>query len=49
MEKKVLHVAAAVIRRGGKVLLSTRPAEKPPAGLEVAGVRTLRDAIQLLR
>ena len=37
MEKKVLHVAAAVIRRGGKVLLSTRPAEKPPAGLECPG------------
>ena len=30
-------VAAAVIRRGGKVLLALRPSDKPPAGLEFPG------------
>ena len=35
--KRVLNVAAAVIRREGMVLLSTRPAGKPPAGLEFPG------------
>ncbi|MDR0932185.1 MAG: NUDIX domain-containing protein [Victivallales bacterium] len=35
--KKVLHVGAAVIRRDCRVLLSTRPVEKPPAGLEFPG------------
>ena len=35
--KKILHVAAAVIRRNGRVLLSTRPEGKPPAGLEFPG------------
>lgn len=37
MEKKILYVAVAVIRRNGKVLLSTRPEGKPPAGLEFPG------------
>lgn len=37
MGKKVLHVAAAVIRRNGHVLLATRPEGKPPAGLEFPG------------
>lgn len=35
--KKRLTVAAVVIRRNGKVLLSTRPADKPPAGREFPG------------
>lgn len=35
--KRTLVVAAAVIRRNGKVLLATRPADKPPAGLEFPG------------
>lgn len=30
-------VVAAVIRRGGKVLLASRPADKPPAGWEFPG------------
>ena len=32
-----IHVAAAVIRRAGKVLLASRPAGKPPAGWEFPG------------
>ena len=32
-----VQVAAAVIRRGGKVLLASRPADKPPAGWEFPG------------
>lgn len=35
--KKRLTVAAVVIRRSGKVLLATRPADKPPAGREFPG------------
>ena len=35
--KKHLTVAAVVIRRNGKVLLTTRPADKPPAGREFPG------------
>ena len=32
-----VQVVAAVIRRGGKVLLASRPADKPPAGWEFPG------------
>ena len=32
-----IPVVAAVIRRGGKVLLASRPADKPPAGWEFPG------------
>lgn len=32
-----VQVAAAVIRRGGKVLLASRPTDKPPAGWEFPG------------
>ena len=32
-----IHVAAAVIREAGKVLLASRPAGKPPAGWEFPG------------
>ena len=35
--KKILTVAAVVIRRRGKVLLATRPEGKPPAGREFPG------------
>lgn len=35
--KKTVEVAAAVIRRNGRVLLSTRPEGKPPAGHEFPG------------
>ncbi len=35
--KKTIEVAAAVIRRAGRVLLSTRPEDKPPAGREFPG------------
>ena len=35
--KKAMEVAAAVIRRDGRVLLSTRPEDKPPAGREFPG------------
>ncbi len=35
--KTVMEVAAAVIRRGGRILLSSRPADKPPAGWEFPG------------
>ena len=35
--KKVLTVAAVVIRRRGMVLLATRPEGKPPAGREFPG------------
>ena len=35
--KKTIEVAAAVIRRDGRVLLSTRPEDKPPAGREFPG------------
>lgn len=35
--KKHLFVAAAVIRQNGRVLLSTRPAGKPPYGWEFPG------------
>ena len=33
----MIHVAAAVIIRDGKVLLASRPADKPPAGWEFPG------------
>ena len=36
MKDRIL-VSAAVIRRGGKVLLTSRPADKPPAGWEFPG------------
>ena len=32
-----IQVVAAVIRRGGKILLASRPADKPPAGWEFPG------------
>ena len=32
-----IPVVAAVIRRGGRVLLASRPADKPPAGWEFPG------------
>ena len=32
-----VQVVAAVIRRGGKVLLASRPADKPPFGWEFPG------------
>ena len=35
--KKTIHVAAAVIRQNGRILLSTRPEGKPPAGWEFPG------------
>lgn len=35
--KKTIEVAAAVIRRDDRVLLSTRPEDKPPAGREFPG------------
>ncbi len=34
---KVIEVAAAVIRKNGRVLLASRPPEKPPAGWEFPG------------
>ncbi|WP_288558751.1 NUDIX domain-containing protein [uncultured Victivallis sp.] len=34
---KIITVVAAVIRRGGKVLLASRPASKPPLGWEFPG------------
>lgn len=37
MNDGVIEVVAAVIRRGGKVLLASRPADKPPAGWEFPG------------
>ncbi len=51
MGKRRLEVAAAVIRRGGEVLLTTRPPGKPPAGLEFPGGKlelgeTLRQAVE---
>ena len=33
----MIHVAAAVIIQNGKVLLASRPADKPPAGWEFPG------------
>lgn len=33
----MIHVAAAVCIRSGKVLLASRPADKPPAGWEFPG------------
>ncbi len=35
--KKIVHVAAAVIRRKNQVLICSRPADKPPAGWEFPG------------
>ena len=35
--KDHIQVSAAVIRRGGRVLLTSRPAGKPPAGWEFPG------------
>ena len=32
-----LTIVAAVIRRGGKILLTSRPEDKPPYGLEFPG------------
>ena len=45
-----VQVVAAVIRRGGKVLLASRPADKPPAGWECPGGKiepgeTVREAL----
>ncbi|MBP5531668.1 MAG: NUDIX domain-containing protein [Lentisphaeria bacterium] len=37
MNGDVIEVVAAVIRRGGQVLLASRPADKPPAGWEFPG------------
>ena len=37
MNGDVIEVVAAVIRRGDKVLLASRPADKPPAGWEFPG------------
>lgn len=37
MSGDVIQVVAAVIRRGGKVLLASRPVDKPPAGWEFPG------------
>lgn len=37
MKDDVIEVVAAVIRRGSKVLLASRPADKPPAGWEFPG------------
>ena len=37
MKDGVIEVVAAVIRRGGKVLLASRPEDKPPAGWEFPG------------
>lgn len=37
MSGNVVQVVAAVIRRGGKVLLASRPANKPPCGWEFPG------------
>lgn len=34
---KIITVVAAVIRRGGKVLLASRPVSKPPLGWEFPG------------
>ena len=37
MTDGVIDVVAAVIRRGNKILLASRPADKPPAGWEFPG------------
>ena len=37
MNGGIIEVAAAVIRRGNKVLLASRPEDKPPAGWEFPG------------
>ena len=37
MNGGTIEVVAAVIRRGGRVLLASRPADKPPAGWEFPG------------
>ena len=37
MNQDVIEVVAAVIRRGNKVLLASRPDNKPPAGWEFPG------------
>ena len=37
MNGGAIEVVAAVIRRGGRVLLASRPADKPPAGWEFPG------------
>lgn len=34
---KIIEVVAAVIRRGDRVLLASRPADKPPTGWEFPG------------
>lgn len=34
---KVVHVAAAIIRRAGRILICSRPPGKPPAGWEFPG------------
>jgi len=38
----IIEVVAAVIRRGNKVLLASRPADKPPAGWEFPGGKVER-------
>ena len=37
MSGETIEVVAAVIRRGNKVLLASRPVDKPPAGWEFPG------------
>ena len=37
MNGETIEVVAAVIRRGNKVLLASRPVDKPPAGWEFPG------------
>ncbi len=37
MKKRVVKVVAAILRDGDNILLCTRPADKPPAGLEFPG------------
>lgn len=37
MDDGMIEVVAAVIRRGDKILLASRPADKPPAGWEFPG------------
>ena len=44
----MIHVAAAVCIRGGKVLLASRPENKPPAGWEFPGGKLERgESVQM--